>query len=135
MGTNSATATALQKKRMIDALEANMGSVTKAAKAVKISPRTHYRWVNEDREYALQSESIKDICYKKIKDKLLEKALAQIEKGEASVLNKMLGIYFKHIPDDMQKVNMYNSVPIRATVKWVSTPQDPRREGYVKPEE
>jgi hypothetical protein len=135
MSKNSPVETALQKKKMIDALEANFGSVTKAAKVAGITPRTHYRWVQEDREYGYQSESIKDICYKKIKDKLLETALKQIEKGDSTVLNKLLSIYFKHVPFEIQKVNMYNNVPIRATVKWVDTPQDPRREGYVKPEE
>jgi len=134
MGKNSPAVTAALKVRMIKQLEANFGNVTAAAEAAKITPRTHYQWLKEDREYATQSESIKEICYKKIKDKLLEKAFKMIDEGNATVMNKMLAIYFKHVPDEMQKVNLYNNVPIRATVKWVNTPQDPKRIGEVVPD-
>ncbi len=134
MSKNSVEETALQKKKMIDALEANFGSVTKAAIEVKITPRTHYRWLKEDREYAEQTEDMRDISFRKIKDTLFQKALTMIDKGDASVLNKMLTIYFKNIPEEMKIAARNHNVLPRVAIKWVSTPQDPRREGYVKPE-
>ncbi len=134
MGTNSAVVVALQKKKMIDALEANFGSVTKAAKDVKITPRTHYRWLREDREYAEQTEDMRDIAFRKVKDTLFQKALTMIDKGDASVLNKMLTIYFKNVPEEMKIAARNHNVLPKVSIKWVSTPQDPRREGYVKPE-
>ncbi|HTA28177.1 MAG TPA: phBC6A51 family helix-turn-helix protein [Bacteroidia bacterium] len=134
MSKNSAMETAMQKKAMIDALEANFGSVTKSAKEVKIDPRTHYRWLREDREYAELAEDMRDISFRKVKDTLFQKALTMIEKGDASVLNKMLTIYFKNVPEEMKIAARNHNVLPKVSIKWVSTPQDPRREGYVKPE-
>jgi hypothetical protein len=134
MGKNSPVVTANLKKAMIDALEANFGNITAAAKAAKITPRTHYQWIKEDREYAEQTEDMRDISFRKVKDTLFQKALAMIEKGDASVLNKMLTIYFKNVPEDMKIAARNHNVLPKVSIKWVSTPQDPRREGYVKPE-
>ncbi len=135
MAENSQSRTIKQKQAMLDALEANFGNITKAAKEAKISIRTHYRWRMEDNEYDTRVVSMKDICYGKVKDSLLDAALKRIAKGDSIVLNQMLRLFYKNLPQDMNKAAWVNERPVRATIKWVSTPQDPRREGYVKPEE
>jgi len=46
------------KKEFLDALERSLGVVTTAAKVCNIARTTHYRWLDEDEEYA---EAVKDI--------------------------------------------------------------------------
>ena len=46
------------KKDFLDALERSLGVVTTAAKSCNIERRTHYRWMEEDTEYA---DAVKDI--------------------------------------------------------------------------
>jgi transposase-like protein len=125
MGTNSEAATAIQKKEMVNALEANMGNVTAAAQKVGITPRTHYRWLKEDDEYADATENMKDISYRRVKDSLIEKALSKIEKGDTAVLMKMLSIYLKKLPDEMERAAHINNVPlVRARIKYVDTREE-----------
>jgi hypothetical protein len=124
MPKNSPAATAIQKKKMIDALVANFGNVHQAAKALKMDTRTHYRWLSEDSEYAQEAENIRDISYRKVKDNLLENALKKIEKGDSAVLNKMLGIYFKKLPEEMERVSHYNNVRTRVMLKIAPHPSD-----------
>jgi predicted transcriptional regulator len=133
MGTNSTEATAMLKTQMIDALEANFGSVTVAARVVGISPRTHYRWLKEDNEYSGEAENIRDISYRKIKEGLVQKAWMKIEKGNTSVLNKMLGIFLKKLPEEMELASRHNNVRLTASIKYIDTREEAeeimRREG------
>jgi len=46
------------KKEFLEALERSLGVVTTAAKVCNIARTTHYRWLDEDEEYA---EAVKDI--------------------------------------------------------------------------
>lgn len=46
------------KKNMLIALEANIGVVSSACKAVGIARDTHYRWLREDKEY---KQAVKDM--------------------------------------------------------------------------
>jgi|SRR6185312_3982110 len=111
MSKSSEEVTAIHKKEMINALEANMGNVTAAAQVVGITPRTHYIWLKQDDEYADAAENMKDICYRRVKDSLIEKALSKIEKGDTAVLMKMLSIYLKKLPDEMERAARINNVP------------------------
>jgi hypothetical protein len=119
MGKNNAQATAAYKKEMINALEANFGNVTAAAKTVGITPRMHYLWLKSDDEYAYAAENMKDLCFRRVKDNLLENALKKIESGDSSVLNKMLGIYFKNLPEEMNNVSGLNNVEIVTKTKYI----------------
>ena len=122
MGKNSLVETVRQKQAMIDAIEANFGNITKAAKAAGINVRTHNRWRKEDNEYDTLFMSIKDISYGKLKDSLLEEAMKRIKKGDSAVLNQMLRLFYKNLQEDMSKAAFFNNVPIRAKVKFVNTP-------------
>lgn len=125
MGTNSEAVTAIKKKEMINALENSFGNVTAAAKAVGITPRTHYTWLKEDDEYADAAENMRDISYRRVKDSLVEKALSEIEKGDTTVLLKMLGIYLKKLPEEMERVARINNVPlVRARIKYIDTREE-----------
>jgi len=124
MSKNSPVETAIQKKEMIDALEANFGNVTIAAMVVGISPRTHYRWLKEDGDYADESENIRDISYRRIKEGLVQKAMMKIEKGNASVLNKMLGIFLKKLPEEMDRLSTKNNVRLVPKIRYVDTREE-----------
>jgi|SRR6185312_6794750 len=125
MGTNSEAVTAIKKKEMINALENSFGNVTEAAKKVGITPRTHYTWLKEDDEYADAAENMKDISYRRVKDSLVEKALSKIENGDTTVLLKMLSIYLKKLPEEMERVARINNVPlIRAKINYVDTREE-----------
>jgi hypothetical protein len=127
MGKSSEEVTARKKELMLLALEANFGNVWKAAKMIKIANSTHYRWMKEDRDYASKAEVLKDIGYRDLRDDLLDKAMKQVEKGNVQVLNKMLGIFCKDLPEEMKMLRLNNDIPLRATVKFINTPIDPRR--------
>ena len=114
--------TNIKKQAMLDALEANYGNITKAAKAAGIAIRTHYKWRKEDDAYDNLVLSIKDISYGKVRDKLMEEAFLRIKRGDSSVLNKMLSLFYKNLEQDMKDAAWINHVPIRAKVKFVNTP-------------
>jgi hypothetical protein len=117
--------TAIHKKEMVNALEANMGNITAAAQKVGITPRTHYRWLKEDPEYADATENMKDISYRRVKDSLIEKALKKIDEGDTPMLMKMLSIYLKKLPDEMERAARINNVPlVRARIKYIDTREE-----------
>lgn len=124
MGKNSEVATAAQKQKMIGAIEVHFGNITKAANMTGINARTHYRWMKEDQEYAEEAENMKDISFRKIKDKLLEKALDLIDKDDPAILNRMMSIYFKNIPQEMDRVSRYNNVRLMPTIKYIDTREE-----------
>lgn len=110
------------QQAMIIALETYMGNVTRAAKAANISIPTHYRWLKEDDGYQQQVLNIRDICFGKMKDTLLEKALKRIDKGDSTVLNQLLRIYFKNLPEEIETIRRFNRPLIRAKIKYVDVP-------------
>jgi hypothetical protein len=85
-----------QKNIMLEALEANNSNVRKAAEMAGITPQTHYRWRNEDKDYNSCVIQVKEISNKELKNTLLESALNKINEGNTAVLNQMLRIYFKN---------------------------------------
>ena len=121
MSKNSQELIVLQKQKMLDAIVANFGNVTKAAAMAGIHPSSHYRWLKEDPEYADVSENMKDISFRKIKDRLLEKALEKIDKGDSAILGRMMAIYLKNIPRDMDMVSRCNNVRLVPRIKYIDT--------------
>lgn len=51
----------IQKKAMIDALEASLGIVTQACKEVGIARSTHYEWYDKDPEYKTAVDAVADL--------------------------------------------------------------------------
>lgn len=127
MGKSSAEVTARKKELMLLALEANFGNVWKAAKLIKIANSTHYRWMKEDPVYASEAENLKDIGFRDLRDDLIYKAMKQVEKGNVQVLNKMLGIFCKDLPEEMRMLRRCNDIPPRVGVRFIDKPLDPRR--------
>lgn len=108
MNKNSKETTAKQKEAMINALEVHFGNIAQAAEQAKISVRTHYRWMKEDEAYENEVINIKDISFGKVKESLLEKALKLVENGNTAVLNQLLRIYFKKLPDEIETTSTLN---------------------------
>ena len=122
-----------QKIVMLHAIEACFGNITKAAKIAKITPRTHYRWLKEDPAYANESENLRDLGFRARKDQIIEIAFELAQKGNISVVNRLLSIFCKNTPEEMKIASYQNNVKTRMVPKFISTPQDPRRDGYVGP--
>ena len=64
---------------------------------------------------------MKDISFRKIKDRLLEKALEKIDKGDSAILGRMMAIYLKNIPRDMDMVSRCNNVRLVPRIKYIDT--------------
>jgi Bacterial regulatory protein, Fis family len=111
-----------QKEKMITALEANRGNVSKAAKLAEITPKTHYRWRKEDERYESRTDSLKDICYRDIKENLIDTCLELAEKGNERVLIKLMGIFLKDLPEEMKTLNRMNNVPLIPKINYVDKP-------------
>lgn len=111
-----------QKERMITALEANRGNVCKAAKLAGIDARTHYRWRKEDERYEDRTDNLKDLCYRDIKESLIDKGLEMAQKGSERVLIKMLGLFLKDLPEEMKALNRMNNVPLLPKINYVDKP-------------
>ena len=70
------------KKAMLEALEKSLGIVTTAAKAVGITRKTHYDWLNKDPQYRKSVIELEDLALDYVESKLFK----NIEKEkEASV--------------------------------------------------
>lgn len=54
--------TALRKKAMIEALEKSLGVVTQACKSVGMERKTHYKWMQNDEEYAKQVRELNNVA-------------------------------------------------------------------------
>lgn len=125
-----------QKDMMINALEINYGNVRMAAKVAGISTRTHYRWRKEDEDYERKTDNLKDIGYRDIKESLIDIALKKAQKGDTFVLNQMLRIFLKDLPEDMKMVSRYNNIPLTPKIKYIDTREEAeeimRREGRMK---
>ncbi len=122
MGKKGETETARQKQAMLKALDAHYGNVRIAADATGIAPSTHYRWRQEDDDYESSVAYIKDISFNNIKDALVTSAIEKIKNGDTKVLNKMLGIYLKKLPEEMEKVSSKMKPKVEARIKYVAKP-------------
>lgn len=51
-----------KKEAMLSALRSSLGIVTRAAEMVGIDRRTHYRWLQDDEEYARAVEELQEVA-------------------------------------------------------------------------
>lgn len=72
--------TRIKKRMMVDALQASLGVVSIAAKAVPIDRTKHYDWLKEDPEYKAKVDAIEDIALDFVESKLHK----QIENGDTT---------------------------------------------------
>ena len=124
MGKNYTGKPEKQKEAMVVALQACSGNIQRAAKIAKISPQTHYRWCKEDTNYYNLAGSMRDICYRTIKEDLIDAALEKVKKGDSTILSKMLSLFFKNFDEELKTLNKFNNVPLRATYKYVDTREE-----------
>src|ERR1700722_11850854 len=97
-----------KKAKMLHAIEANYGNISKAARMTKIASSTHYKWLMEDRAYAVQAEDLRDISFRNTRDNLYELSMKMAEKGNAYVLNQLLRIFFKNVPEEMRVASYHH---------------------------
>ena len=53
----------------------------------------------------------------------MEKALKRIEKSDSAVLNQLLRIYFKALPEEMETTRKMNRPLLKVRIKYVDRPQ------------
>lgn len=70
------------KKKMLEALEFNLGIVTTSCQSTKVSRATHYRWMQEDPDYKQAVKDINEIAIDLVEGYLFENIK---EKKEASI--------------------------------------------------
>lgn len=51
-----------QKKDLVEALERSLGVVTTACRQAKVGRTTHYRWMEEDKEYRKAVHDLKSVA-------------------------------------------------------------------------
>lgn len=76
------TKTDINKKAMIEALEASLGIVTTACKKVGISRETHYKWLREDEAYSTAVAELENVALDYAESKLH----SQIKKENATAI-------------------------------------------------
>ena len=108
-----------QKQDMLHAIELTGGNIKQAASNIGITARIHYMWIKEDREYGENVERVRDICFRNAKEQLMVAAMKKIEEGNTAVLNKMLGIFYKNFPLELQQLSKYNNLPFKTVIKYV----------------
>jgi hypothetical protein len=71
------------KKKMLEALEYNLGIVSTSCAVAGVSRATHYRWVQEDEEYKAYVQDIHESAIDFVESKLYEKIK---DKDTASII-------------------------------------------------
>lgn len=61
------------KKKLLEALEKYLGNVSKACKLLKQSRTQHYKWLDEDPEYAKAVKALEEAQIDFVEDKLFQK--------------------------------------------------------------
>ncbi len=74
------------QERMLKALDASYGNVTKAAKAAKIERKTHYNWVRADKQYSERVNLIRHECHEEFKDLVREGVRKKVIEGNTTIL-------------------------------------------------
>lgn len=71
------------KKKMLEALEYNLGIVSTSCVNADVSRATHYRWLTEDEEYKAYVKEIQEAAIDFVESKLYEKIK---DKDTASII-------------------------------------------------
>jgi hypothetical protein len=126
---SSPAGTINRKERMLKALEAHHGIVTRAAKAAGITPQTHYNWYREDQDYQNQVEMLKYKCHEEFKDLVMDAVLKKIQEGNTSIIAMCYKSLFKKIHEFLEIKTPYKQ-NLKAAIRLVSPP--PRGINYSK---
>lgn len=124
---SSAVNTAKQQTRMLKALEANHGNVSKAAKATGITRQTHYNWYRQDEEYMDKVDLLKHECHEEFKDLVREGIRKKVIEGNTTILALCYRTLFSE--KAMMKMEAMNPYRERMTtrIKYVTREDVERR--------
>jgi regulatory Fis family protein len=110
-----------RQQRMIKALRASGGIVTRAAKMAGITPQTHYNWYREDEQYADEVVLLKYECHEEFKDLVMEAVRKKIKEGNTTIIAMCYRSVFKDIPTKMEQGTPFKE-QVRVGIKVVSQP-------------
>jgi hypothetical protein len=111
-----------QQQRMLKALAAHYGIVSRACKATGISRQTHYNWYSENEAYRERVDTLKFECHEEFKDIIMQAVIKKINEGNTTII----ALCFKAIclkdAETMERLNPYKA-RIQAAIKVVPHPQ------------
>ena len=96
-----------QQQRMLKALEAHYGNVSKATKAVGITRQTHYNWYKENEEYCEKVDLLKVQCHEEFKDLIMEAVIKKIKEGNTQIIALCFKTVCAEDAEQLQKLNPY----------------------------
>ena len=107
------------KNVFLEALRNSMGMVYEAAKKCKITPQTHYRWLQDDAEYAEQVKEINEANLDLAESKLLQ----NIKAG-----NQQAIMYYLNNKGKSRGYNTESETDKQPTPIIINWPQPPTQE-------
>jgi hypothetical protein len=111
-GKSSQFGTIQRQERMLKALLAYHGIVTRAAAAAGITPTSHYNWYREDQDYQNKVNSIKFQCHEEFKELVMQAVRKKIEEGNTTII----ALCYKQVCLKEQE-NMQNLTPYKPVFK------------------
>lgn len=120
MSKSNSANTAKQQTRMLKALEANHGNVSKAAKAAGISRKTHYNWYREDEGYAEEVNLLKHECQEEFKDLVREGIRKKVMEGNTTILALCYKTLFSEKTMLRMEINNPYKERITTRIKYVT---------------
>jgi hypothetical protein len=110
-----------KQEAMLKALQAENGSVRRAAKAARISPQSHYNWYKSSAAYRDGVDTIRYQLYEEYKELVLEAVLEKIKEGNVAVINRSFQAFFAGWVEQMERANPYKP-RLTAEIKYVDLP-------------
>jgi hypothetical protein len=111
-----------QQQRMLKALAAHYGIVSRACKATGISRQTHYNWYSENEAYRERVDTLKFECHEEFKDLIMQAVIKKIKEGNTTIIALCFKTACAKDAECMERLNPYKE-RITAAIKIVPHPQ------------
>ena len=135
MAKSDQLSTIHRQQRMLKALSAHYGIVTRAAKAAGITPQTHYNWYRGDEQYAEQVNLIKYECHENFKNLVMDAVIKKVNEGNTTIIAMCYKSLFKDLPERMERGSPFRARPkvaIRVQSKPIEYAKDPMTQEAVR---
>ena len=106
-GKSSPMSTIQRQQRMLRALRACNGIVTRSAKAAGITSQTHYNWIREDETYQKNVAAIKFECFEDFKDLVMEAVIKKVKQGNTTIIALCYKTVLAEQAETLQKLSPY----------------------------
>jgi len=121
---SSAVNTMHQQARMLKALEASYGNVSRAAKATRITRQTHYNWYRQDEAYAEKVNLLKHECHEEFKDLVREGIRKKVIEGNTTILALCYRTLFNEKVMANEEIHNPFRERLRAKIRYVDLPPE-----------